>query len=159
MLCVILTAKILKIVFIQSANQIPIFLQVVDIETRQKLGPNQKGEICIKGPVVMKGYAGNKSATRDILDNERYLKTGDIGYYDEDGTFFIVDRLKELIKYKGSQVRMYTSHKTLQTPVKSNRNFVGVMNDNMKFSISPGLNVWVDLFSYGLFCNIVYTVE
>ncbi|XP_026314983.1 4-coumarate--CoA ligase 1-like [Hyposmocoma kahamanoa] len=79
-------------------------VKVVDIETRQKLGPNQKGEICIKGPVVMKGYAGNKSATRDILDNERYLKTGDIGYYDQDGTFFIVDRLKELIKYKGSQV-------------------------------------------------------
>lgn len=83
-----------------------IFSQVVDIETRQKLGPNQKGEICIKGPVIMKGYAGNKTATRDMLDNEGYLKTGDIGYYDQDGTFFIVDRLKELIKYKGSQVRI-----------------------------------------------------
>lgn len=77
---------------------------MVDLENRHKLGPNQKGEICIKGPVVMKGYVGNKAATRDMLDNEGFLKTGDIGYYDPEGTFFIVDRLKELIKYKGNQV-------------------------------------------------------
>lgn len=52
----------------------------------------------------MKGYVGNKEATRGVHDNEGFLKTGDIGYYDQDGTFFIVDRLKELIKYKASQV-------------------------------------------------------
>lgn len=83
-----------------------VILQVVDIESRQKLGPNQKGEICIKGPIIMKGYAGNKVATRNSFDNEGFLLTGDIGYYDLEGSFFIVDRLKELIKYKGSQVKI-----------------------------------------------------
>lgn len=79
-------------------------VKVVDIETRRKLGPNQQGEICIKGPVVMKGYVGSEQASRDMFDEENYLKTGDIGYYDKDACFFVVDRLKELIKYKGNQV-------------------------------------------------------
>lgn len=52
----------------------------------------------------MKGYAGDEAATRALFDDEGYMKTGDVGYYDEDGCFFIVDRLKELIKYKGHQV-------------------------------------------------------
>ncbi|KAJ8714066.1 hypothetical protein PYW08_007686 [Mythimna loreyi] len=78
--------------------------KVVDIETRKKLGPNENGEICLKGPIIMKGYAGDEAATRAIFDEEGYMKTGDVGYYDQDGCFFIVDRLKELIKYKGHQV-------------------------------------------------------
>lgn len=53
---------------------------------------------------MMKGYAKNESAVLEIIDEEGYLKTGDIGYYEDDGRFYIVDRLKELIKYKGSQV-------------------------------------------------------
>ncbi|XP_013183419.1 uncharacterized protein LOC106129399 isoform X2 [Amyelois transitella] len=78
--------------------------KVVDLDTRRKLGANKKGEICIKGPIIMKGYAGNRAATREIFDEEGYLRTGDIGFFDDEGCFFIVDRLKELIKYKGSQV-------------------------------------------------------
>ncbi|XP_030036602.2 4-coumarate--CoA ligase 1-like [Manduca sexta] len=78
--------------------------KVVDIENRRKLGPNQEGEICLKGPVVMKGYVGDEAASRQMIDEEGYLKTGDIGYYDADGCFYVVDRLKELIKYKGYQV-------------------------------------------------------
>ncbi|CAB3245736.1 unnamed protein product [Arctia plantaginis] len=78
--------------------------KVVDIETRKRLGPNENGEICLKGPIIMKGYAGDEAATRAMFDEEGYMKTGDIGYYDKDGCFYIVDRLKELIKYKGSQV-------------------------------------------------------
>ncbi|CAH1637783.1 unnamed protein product [Spodoptera littoralis] len=78
--------------------------KVVDIDTRKRLGPNENGEICLKGPLIMKGYYGNAEATRDVFDEEGYLKTGDVGYYDKDGCFFIVDRLKELIKYKGHQV-------------------------------------------------------
>lgn len=69
-----------------------------------KLGANVQGEICIKGPIIMKCYVGDEKATRAMIDEEGYLKTGDIGYYDTDGAFFIVDRLKELIKYKGYQV-------------------------------------------------------
>lgn len=79
-------------------------LQIVDVETETKLGINQKGEIRIKGPSVMKEYANNEKATKEAFDKEGYLKTGDLGYYDEDGYFYIVDRLKNLIKYKGFQV-------------------------------------------------------
>lgn len=52
----------------------------------------------------MKGYMGDKAASDELLDTEGYVRTGDIGYYDADGYFYIVDRLKELIKYKGFQV-------------------------------------------------------
>ncbi|CAH2084117.1 unnamed protein product [Euphydryas editha] len=79
-----------------------IVIKVVDIETREPLGANQPGEICIKGPIIMKGYVG-KDKSEDF-DVEGFYKTGDIGYYDEDKYFFIVDRLKELIKYKAYQV-------------------------------------------------------
>lgn len=52
----------------------------------------------------MKGYMGDQAASDALFDAEGYCRTGDIGYYDRDGFFFIVDRLKELIKYKGFQV-------------------------------------------------------
>jgi acyl-CoA synthetase (AMP-forming)/AMP-acid ligase II len=52
----------------------------------------------------MRGYLGDDEATANTLDDEGWLHTGDIGHADEDGWFFLVDRLKELIKYKGFQV-------------------------------------------------------
>ncbi|KAF9411847.1 hypothetical protein HW555_009452 [Spodoptera exigua] len=77
-------------------------MKVVDLETRQPLGPNLRGEICIKGPSVMKAYLGNVQP--DCKDEEGFLKTGDIGYYDEDGYFFVVNRIKELIKFNDISV-------------------------------------------------------
>jgi acyl-CoA synthetase (AMP-forming)/AMP-acid ligase II len=77
---------------------------VVDVKTGQPLGRNENGEIWIRGPQVMKGYLNNPDATDATLDDDGWLHTGDIGYVDEDGFFYIVDRLKELIKYKGYQV-------------------------------------------------------
>jgi acyl-CoA synthetase (AMP-forming)/AMP-acid ligase II len=79
-------------------------VKVVDVATRAELGPGQEGEICIRGPQVMKGYLNRPDATRAMIDADGWLRTGDIGYADEDGCFFIVDRLKELIKYKGMQI-------------------------------------------------------
>jgi acyl-CoA synthetase (AMP-forming)/AMP-acid ligase II len=78
--------------------------RVVDLETGAPLGPQQKGELWIRGPQVMKGYLNRPEATAATVDAEGWLHTGDIGYADEEGHFYIVDRLKELIKYKGFQV-------------------------------------------------------
>ncbi|KPI96567.1 Luciferin 4-monooxygenase [Papilio xuthus] len=77
-------------------------LKIVDVETRKPLGPYESGEICFKSPSVMKGYIGRDKS--EDFDDEGFLKTGDIGYYDDEKYLFIVDRLKELIKYKGYQV-------------------------------------------------------
>jgi acyl-CoA synthetase (AMP-forming)/AMP-acid ligase II len=52
----------------------------------------------------MKGYIGNEAATKDTVDSNGWLHTGDVGYYDEEGFFYITDRKKELIKFKGLQV-------------------------------------------------------
>lgn len=78
--------------------------KVIDPATGKALGPNQHGELCFKGSQIMKGYIGNDAATKETIDENGWLHTGDIGYYDEDYEFFIVDRLKELIKYKAYQV-------------------------------------------------------
>lgn len=77
------------------------------IENGTKLGPRKEGELWVKSPLRMKGYMGDLASSEALLDAEGYVRTGDIGYYDEDGCFYIVDRLKELIKYKGFQVRCF----------------------------------------------------
>ncbi len=79
-------------------------VRVVSVDTGQDVGPNEQGEIWMRGPQVMKGYLNNPQATAMTIDPDGFLHTGDIGYVDEDGNFFIVDRVKELIKYKGFQV-------------------------------------------------------
>lgn len=81
-----------------------IYCKVVDPDTGKVCGENEAGELWFKGRVVMKGYLGNEEATREIIDSDGWLHTGDVGYYDENRHFYIVDRLKELIKYKGYQV-------------------------------------------------------
>lgn len=80
------------------------YAKVID-ERGKTIGPNQKGELCFKGNQLMIGYINDQSATSATIDNEGWLHTGDIGYYDDDKQFFIVDRIKELIKWKGYQVR------------------------------------------------------
>ncbi|XP_046456759.1 4-coumarate--CoA ligase 3-like [Daphnia pulex] len=79
-------------------------VKVVDLVTGLSLGPGQHGEVCIKGPQLMKGYYKNEKATKETIDSDGWLHTGDMAYYNEQNQFFIVDRLKELIKVKGFQV-------------------------------------------------------
>ncbi|MGW4702283.1 AMP-binding protein [Streptomyces sp. NPDC004285] len=66
--------------------------------------PGEEGEIAIRGPQVMKGYLGRPDATAAMIDADGWVHTGDVGRVDEDGWLFVVDRVKELIKYKGFQV-------------------------------------------------------
>ncbi|MDE3028056.1 MAG: AMP-binding protein, partial [Paracoccaceae bacterium] len=78
--------------------------RIVDPETGQDAAPGEVGELWVKGPQVMVGYLNNAKATQATLTPDGWLKTGDIARIDEDGYLFVVDRVKELIKYKGFQV-------------------------------------------------------
>ena len=81
----------------------------VDVSTGENLPPNKTGELCIRGPQIMKGYLDNDKATVETI-KKGWLHSGDIAYHDPDGNIFIVDRLKELIKVKGFQVSIvYTT--------------------------------------------------
>ena len=79
-------------------------VKVVGVDSDNNLPTGQEGEIYIKGPNVMKGYLNEPDATDKTLTKDGWLKTGDIGYFDQNGFFYITDRLKELIKVKGLQV-------------------------------------------------------
>ncbi|MFH8249544.1 AMP-binding protein [Microbacterium sp. B2969] len=84
--------------------------KLIDTETGEEItelgegGVTRPGELWIKGPNVMLGYLNNPQATADTLDADGFLHTGDIAVYHEGGYFSIVDRVKELIKYKGYQI-------------------------------------------------------
>lgn len=78
--------------------------KLIDPATGAEMDINQEGEVCVRGPQIMKGYLNNPEATASTIDSEGWLHTGDIGYADEAGHFYIVDRVKELIKYKGFQI-------------------------------------------------------
>jgi acyl-CoA synthetase (AMP-forming)/AMP-acid ligase II len=80
-------------------------MRILDLaDPARELGVGEAGEIAISGPQVMKGYLGNPGATAAMIDADGWLRTGDVGYVDDDGWLFVIDRVKELIKYKGFQV-------------------------------------------------------
>ena len=78
--------------------------RLIDVGTGEDVGPGQPGELLVRGPQVMRGYLNDPDATAATLDDDGWLHTGDIAVVDERGYFTIVDRVKELIKYKGYQV-------------------------------------------------------
>ncbi len=78
--------------------------RIVSVETGEDVAPGEDGELLIRGPQVMMGYLNNPEATAETIDSEGWLHTGDIGHTDKDEEFYIVDRSKELIKYKGFQI-------------------------------------------------------
>jgi acyl-CoA synthetase (AMP-forming)/AMP-acid ligase II len=80
-------------------------MRIVSLDDPGKdLGTGEPGEILIRGPQIMKGYLGRPDATAAMIDTEGWLHTGDVGHVDADGWLYVVDRVKELIKYKGFQV-------------------------------------------------------
>ncbi|XP_019185554.1 PREDICTED: 4-coumarate--CoA ligase-like 9 isoform X3 [Ipomoea nil] len=94
--------------------------KIIDPITGNALPPGKQGELWVRGPTVMRGYVGDTKATAETLVKAAggggwWLRTGDICYFDENGFLFVVDRLKELIKYKGYQVAPAELEQLLQS--------------------------------------------
>lgn len=79
-------------------------VKVVDLLSRKKLGPNETGEICFRIPTVMRSYYKRPKETTEFFEGDGWCKSGDAGYYDEDGRFYFVQRIKEMIKCMDNQV-------------------------------------------------------
>ena len=94
----------------RQCGGIPFFntdARVLDVESKNELGPSQIGEIVVHGPQVFKGYWKQPEATEQAFlehDGKRFFRTGDLGYYDEEGYFFITDRLKRMLNCSGFKV-------------------------------------------------------
>ena len=81
--------------------------RVIDPDSRRECGPKEVGEIITHGPQVFRGYWKQEKATAEAFiehDGKRFFRTGDLGYYDEEGYFFITDRLKRMINCSGFKV-------------------------------------------------------
>jgi acyl-CoA synthetase (AMP-forming)/AMP-acid ligase II len=78
--------------------------KIVDAISGEEVGPGHDGELLFRGPQIMRGYLGDPAASARCFDGEGFYRTGDVGHIDAGGRLFVVDRIKELIKYKGYQV-------------------------------------------------------
>ncbi|KAL7636811.1 UNVERIFIED_CONTAM: hypothetical protein RMT77_012567 [Armadillidium vulgare] len=106
--------------------------KVVNLDTREMLPPNTPGELVLQSPTSMLGYHNNEEATKEIMDEEGWVKTGDIAIYTKDGFFSIIDRVKELIKVKSLQVSPTEIEETLQKhPGVAEAGVVGVPDDQL----------------------------
>ncbi|MER6674587.1 4-coumarate--CoA ligase family protein [Streptomyces sp. NPDC000983] len=107
-------------------------MRIVSLDDPGKdLGTGEPGEILVRGPQVMKGYLGRPEETSALIDPDGWLHTGDVGHVDADGWLFVVDRVKELIKYKGFQVAPAELEALLLThPGIADAAVIGVYDDN-----------------------------
>ncbi|WP_075661505.1 4-coumarate--CoA ligase family protein [Streptomyces acidiscabies] len=107
-------------------------MRIVSLDDPGKdLGPGEAGELLFRGPQVMKGYLGHPDATAEMIDADGWLHTGDIGYADDAGWLYVVDRVKELIKYKGFQVAPAELEALLLThPGIADAAVIGTYNDD-----------------------------
>ena len=104
--------------------------RIVDPETGEDRGVGERGELWVRGPMVMKGYLNNPEATAATIDADGWLHTGDVAIIDDDGHMTVVDRVKELIKYKGFQVAPAELEALLLThPAVADAAVIGVLDD------------------------------
>ncbi|XP_040079315.1 4-coumarate--CoA ligase 1-like [Ixodes scapularis] len=94
-------------------------VKILDLFSGDSLGPYEKGEIVVQSRTLMKGYYGRPEATQEVLSSDGWLRTGDLGYYDNNGQIYIVDRIKQMIKCMGNIVtpaeleEILTSHEAV----------------------------------------------
>lgn len=81
-----------------------VTVKVVDVSTRERLGPHQIGEICFRTLSMVRGYYKRPKESAELFDEEGWCKSGDAGYYDEDGRLYFCERLKQMIKCMDNQV-------------------------------------------------------
>jgi len=104
--------------------------RIVDVENGDDQDVGGVGELWVRGPQVMEGYLNNPEATAETIDEDGWLHTGDVGFIDEDGHLTIVDRVKELIKFKGFQVAPAELEALLLThPAIADAAVIGVPDD------------------------------
>jgi len=104
-------------------------IRFVDIETMQPAELGERGELQVKGPQVMLGYYGNPEATKDAF-MDGWLRTGDVGYIDDDGYVFLVDRIKDLIISSGFNIYPRTIEEALiANPAVDEANVIGVQDE------------------------------
>jgi PAS domain S-box-containing protein len=89
--------------------------RIVDVRRRRDVTPGKLGEVWVRGPQVMKGYLNNPEATTAMIDRDGWLHTGDIGLTDKDDRLYVVDRAKELVKFRGLH---YAEHELLWSMVE-----------------------------------------
>jgi len=107
-----------------------VVLRLVDPDTLQDVAPGHPGEFWAKGPNVTSGYHGNDAATANSFTEDGWFRTGDIAVVDEDGYFCVVDRIKEMFKYKGMQVvPSELEGKLVQHPLVQDAGVIGVWED------------------------------
>jgi acyl-CoA synthetase (AMP-forming)/AMP-acid ligase II len=95
---------LLNVLLTEIAALLIIKAKCVDVETGKPAKRGERGELWVRAANIVKGYFQNEEATKETITEDGWLKTGDVAVVDEDGDFSIVDRIKELIKVKGSQV-------------------------------------------------------
>ena len=107
-------------------------VKIVDTKSLENLPVGQEGEVWMRGPNIMKGYLNLPDATKSSITEDGWFRTGDIGYFDEEGCFYITDRLKELIKVKGLQVAPAELEALLQNhPKIADAAVVGIPNERL----------------------------
>ena len=90
--------KILLVHKFEEEHKMQNLLQILNFDTGLKCGPNELGEICIRTPYMMKEYLNRPEATAEYFDEEGFGHSGDVGYYDEEGILYFVDRRVDIIK-------------------------------------------------------------
>jgi len=110
-----------------------------------EVAPGQTGELCLKGPNVFQGYLNQPQMTKDSFTSDGYFKTGDIGHEDSNGNFYITDRVKELIKYKGFQVApAELEGLLLEHPKVNDAAVIGLYNDEQHTELPRAYIVLAD---------------